>query len=146
MIWLLLQASEQLLKDTLDGREDQVAKSIEAIRESSYAPAYYNDEQALRYVIRFAYIVCVDQFLRIEELPSGKGVADVVYLPRKQSPLPAMVIELKWNKTADAAIRQILNRNYPQILKEYIGEIVLVAISYDEKTKKHSCRIIRERL
>ena len=145
-LYQLVQASEQLLKDTLDGREDQVAKSIEAIRESSYAPAYYNDEQALRYVIRFAYIVCVDQFLRIEELPSGKGVADVVYLPRKQSPLPAMVIELKWNKTADAAIRQILNRNYPQILKEYIGEIVLVAISYDEKTKKHSCRIIRERL
>ncbi len=142
----LVQASERLLTDTLDGREERVANSIEAIRESSYAPAYYNDEQALRYVIRFAYIVCVDQYLRIEELPSGKGVADVVYLPRKQSPLPAMVIELKWNKTADAAIRQILDRNYPQILRDYTGNIILVAINYDEKTKKHSCKIIKERI
>ena len=57
-----------------------------------------------------------------------------------------MVIELKWNKTADAAIRQILNRNYPQILKEYTGEIILVAINYDEKTKRHSCRIMKERI
>lgn len=42
-----------------------------------------HNEQALRYVIKFAYIVCVDKYMRIEELPSGKGIADVVYIPKK---------------------------------------------------------------
>ena len=54
-----------------------------------------------------------------------------------------MVIELKWNKEADVAIEQIKMNNYPQILKKISGEIVLVGINYDEKTKKHECKIER---
>ena len=50
-------------------------------------------------------------------------------------------IELKWNKTSDGAIQQIKNRDYSGVLKEYGGEILLVGINYDEKSKKHTCRI-----
>lgn len=141
----LVNNSLALLKDTINGDEGAVAKRIEEIRESDYAPNFYNDEQALRYVIKFAYIVCVDKYLDVQELPSGKGVADVVFMPKRYTLDPAIVVELKWNKSSDAAIKQIKNRNYPAILKEYGGDILLVGINYDEKTKKHSCKIERIR-
>ncbi len=139
----LISRSCRLLEDTIAGNEEAVAKAIEETRGSEYAPTYYNDEQALRYVIKFAYIAALEQYLKVEELPSGKGIADVVYLPKRRSLLPALVVELKWNKSSEGAIRQIKERNYPAILKDYDGEIVLVGISYDVKTKAHSCLIER---
>jgi hypothetical protein len=141
----LIQTSDLLLKATLRQDEETVAEAIEAAHSAGTAPLFYNDEQALRSVIRFAYISCVDEFLRIEELPTGIGYADVVYIPKKGSAMPVMVVELKWNRSADSAIDQIKNRNYPQALEDYGGDILLVGISYDDKTKKHSCRIERTR-
>lgn len=110
---------------------------------SEHPPLFYNDEQALRNVIRFAYISCIDEFLRIEELPTGKGYADVVYLPKKGSGMPILVIELKWDKAADSAIDQIRDRDYPQVLEGFGSEILLVGISYHVKSKKHDCVIER---
>ena len=139
----LISRSRRLLEDTIAGNEEAVAKAIEETRDSEYAPTYYNDEQALRYVIKFAYIAALDQYLKVEELPSGKGIADVVYLPKRRSLLPALVVELKWNKSSEGAIRQIKEWNYPAILKDFDGEIVLVGTGYDAKTKSHSCVIER---
>ncbi len=142
--WIeLLGRSEKLLEDTIAEDAQAVAKAVEEIRDSQYAPTYYNDEQALRYVIKFAYIAALEQYLKVEELPSGKGIADVVYLPKRKSTLPALVVELKWNKSSEGAIRQVKERNYPAVLKDYGGEIVLVGISYDAKKKAHSCVIER---
>ncbi len=142
--WMeLLGRSEKLMEDTIAGNEAAVSEAIEKIRETQYAPTFYNDEQALRYVIKFAYIAAIDRYLKVEELPSGRGIADVVYLPKHRSPLPALVIELKWNKSSEGAIRQIKDRNYPAVLKEYGGEVMLVGINYDEKKKEHSCVIER---
>lgn len=137
----LITASEQLLKDTLAGNESAVAETIERVRETNYAPMYYNNEQSLRYVIKFAYIVCVDYYLKVEELPTGKGVADVVFIPNRDTALPAMIVELKWDKGADTAIEQIKANKYPTILSGYCGEVVLVGINYDDKTKEHNCKI-----
>ncbi|MBQ3665097.1 MAG: hypothetical protein II919_03210 [Lachnospiraceae bacterium] len=55
--------------------------------------------------------------------------------------LSAIIIELKWNQSATGAIAQINNKNYPQILKEYTDDILLVGISYDKKNKEHTCLI-----
>jgi hypothetical protein len=137
----LIQTSDRLLQATLAMDGETVANAIEEAHSAGTAPLYYNDEQALRSVIRFAYISCIDEFLRIEELPSGIGYADVVYLPKKGSDKPIMVVELKWNKTAKGAISQIKNRNYPQILVGFGSDILLVGVNYDEKTKKHTCVI-----
>ena len=94
--WIeLIGRSRKLLEDTIAGNESAVARAIEKIRNTQYAPTFYNDEQALRYVIKFAYIAAVDQYLKVEELPSGKGIADVVYLPKRRSMLPALIVELK---------------------------------------------------
>ena len=80
-----------------------------------------------------------------EELPAGSGYADVVYLPKRNSMLLALVVELKWNQSADGAIRQILDRRYPEALKGYGGDILLVGISYEKEApagkRTHQCRI-----
>ncbi len=108
---------------------------------SDYAPTFYNNEQALRYVIKFAYITCVDKYLEIQELPSGKGIADVVFIPKRNTAYPAMVVELKWNKADTAAISQIKKKEYPEVIKDYGGDIVIVGITYDDKSKSHDCKI-----
>ena len=137
----LIQNSDYLLEQTLSGNEKAVANAMEEAHSAGTAPLYYNNEQALRSIIRFAYISCIDEFLKIEELPSGKGYADVVFLPKKNSSMPVLLIGLKWNKTADGAINQIKNNNYPLVLNDYSENILLVGINYDVKTKKHSCKI-----
>ena len=99
--WMkLLSRSRKLLEDTIAGKAESIAEAIDAVRQTQYAPTFYNDEQALRYVIKFAYIAAIDQYLKVEELPSGKGIADVVYLPKRKSLLPALIVELKWDKSA----------------------------------------------
>lgn len=137
----LIQNSDQLLEATLNMDEDAVAAAIETAHKTGTAPTFYNNEQALRSVIRIAYISCVDEFLKIEELPSGHGYADVVFFPRKASSMPLLLIELKWNKTDKGAIGQMKEKDYPQALKDYGGDILLVGINYDAKSKKHTCKI-----
>jgi hypothetical protein len=137
----LIQNSDRLLDATLRMEAETVAEVIEEAHSAGTAPLFYNDEQALRSVIRFAYISCVDEFLRIEELPSGIGYADVVYLPKNGSAMPIMVVELKRNKSAEGAVSQIKNRNYPQALEGFGSDILLVGVNYDEKSKKHTCMI-----
>jgi hypothetical protein len=141
----LIQNSDRLLQATLAMDSETVATAIEEAHSAGTAPLFYNDEQALRSVIRFAYISCIDEYLRIEELPSGIGYADVVYLPKKNSNKPIMVVELKWNKTAEGAITQIKNRNYPQVLEGFGSEILLVGVNYNEKSKEHTCVIEKYR-
>ena len=77
-----------------------------------------------------------------KEVTSGKGFADVVYIPYVPD-MPALVIELKHNKCADSAFSQIKDKKYFDSLNHYTGDLLLVGINYDEKTKEHECRIER---
>lgn len=72
----LIRNSDYLLEATLNMDEEAVAAAIEEAHRASTSPTFYNNEQALRSVIRIAYISCVDEFLKIEELPSGHGYAE----------------------------------------------------------------------
>ena len=139
-----VRESEQLIKDTVCGNEEAVAGQIEKIHEEE-ASLYYNNEQALRSVIKRAYFSYGDEYIMFEELPAGAGCADIVYLPRKDSVLPALVIELKWNQSAESALKQIRERRYPEAIRGYGGDILLVGISYDKEApagkRKHQCRI-----
>ncbi len=139
----MIKDSDQLLKDTLAGNCEAIAKAISDIHDREYAPTFYNNEQSLRYVVKMAYISCVDQYAKIEELPSGHGIADIVFLPKRTSQLPSMIIELKWNKSEEGALRQIHEKNYPKVLEAFGGEILMVGISYDEKSKVHRCGVER---
>lgn len=81
--------------------------------------------------------------MMVRELPTGKCFADIVLLPRPASSKPAIVLELKCNQSADTAIAQIHEKRYAGILKDYVGEVVLVGINYDRVTKQHGCKIER---
>lgn len=135
--------SEQLLKDTLAGNEESVAKAIETVHQDNTSILQYNDENALAYVVSLAYQTAHQYYKFFRELPAGKGFADIVLVPYPNVDKPAIVIELKYNKSAEGAIKQIKERQYGEALKGYAGEIVLVGINYDKKTKNHECTIER---
>lgn len=82
-------------------------------------------------------------FIPIREMPAGKGFADFIFLPKTEyiNEVPALLIELKWNKLENTAIQQIKDKNYTEALERYTDDILLVGINYDKKTKKHQCLI-----
>ncbi|MDD6977453.1 MAG: AAA family ATPase [Prevotellaceae bacterium] len=139
-----LAASEKLLAYTLEGNEDAVAKGIELAHDENTSILSYNDENSLACVLSIAYYFAKNDYVWHRELPTGKGFADIVLIPRKNINSPALVIELKYDKDADTAIRQIHSRNYMGKVSEYAGEVLLVGINYDKNGingKKHTCKI-----
>jgi hypothetical protein len=133
--------SERLLKLTWNKEADEVAQYISDVHMQNTSILQYNDENSLSCVITLAYYNAVNDYTVIRELPSGLGFADIVYLPKKYSDKPAMLIELKYNKSAKAAIDQIKEKKYPKSLQNYKGNLLLVGINYDKETKEHSCII-----
>lgn len=102
----------------------------------------YNDENSLSCTINLAFYFAREYYTIVRELPSGKGFADICFIPRKiHSEKPAVIIELKWDKDAKGAIEQIKERHYVETLKEYKGNLLLAGINYDKKSKKHECVI-----
>lgn len=161
-IMRILKASDKLLKDTLDGDGDSVAKGLDQAHTEVASILTYNMEEGhsdensqflsdeflgknLLVVIELAYYSARKDYRLIRELPSGKGFADVVFLPLPAVKKPALVVELKYDMTANAAIQQIRDRHYTQALEGYTGEILAVGINYDrdDANKHHSCVIER---
>ena len=126
-----LEESDRLFLNTLQRDEEAVAAQIEKVHAEETSPIHYNREESLRSVIKLAYYTYRDNYLQWEELPAGVGYADIVYLPKRSSGWPALVIELKWNESAEGAIEQIRKKRYPDALKGYGGEVLLVGINYD---------------
>jgi len=136
-----LQQSEQLLQDTLDGNAEAVARGIESVHDDTTSILSYNNENSLVCVLNIAYYYARNDYIIHRELASGKGFADLVFIPRKHVDKPALVIELKYNKDADAAIDQIHRKQYPKKLAEYTNNLLLVGINYDKQQKTHECHI-----
>ena len=87
----------------------------------------YNDENALSYTISLALYAARNYYSVYRELPTGKGFADMVFIPRKKFPdKPALVVELKWDKSAKGAISQIKQKQYCKSLEEYAGNMNLL--------------------
>ena len=138
-----LQASEQLLQDTLDGDEEAVARAIDAAHDENTSILSYNNENSLACVLSIAYYYARNDYVMHRELASGKGFADIVLIPRKNVESPAIVVELKFRQDADAAIDQIKRRQYPAKVAQYTKDLLLVGINYDRDTKQHTCHIER---
>ena len=149
-----LNASECLLADTLDMNEEAVARGIELTHDEETSILSYNDENSLACVLSIAYYYAKNDYIMHRELATGKGFADLVFIPRRNVDSPALVIELKCNKSADATIDQIKRKQYPAKVAEYLSpspseegqceaSILLVGINYDRDTKTHTCRIER---
>ena len=136
-----LEQSERLLQATWDGDSETVADILDAVHSENTSILTYNDENSLSCVISLAYYNAVKEYTKIREFPTGKGFADIVYLPKKHSDKPAMIIELKYDKSAEGAITQIKDNKYVESLKEYHGNLLLAGINYDKASKKHECVI-----
>lgn len=136
-----LGKSEQLLQATLDGDEEVVARGVDAAHDENTSILSYNNENSLACVLSIAYYYAKNDYIMYRELPSGKGFADIVLIPRKHVDSPAIILELKVNKDADSAIAQIKRKQYPAKVAEYTDRLLLVGINYDRDTKQHQCRI-----
>lgn len=136
-----IRNSEDLLKATLAMDAATVSKGIDAVHMEHSSVLSYNNENSLSCVVTLAYFSAQKEYTFIRELPTGKGFADIVFLPRRFSDKPAMIVELKWDKSADGAISQAKSRQYSKALEEYAGNLLLVGINYDKKTKLHQCVI-----
>ena len=136
-----IKQSERLLAETINGNSEAVATAIDAIHADNTSILQYNDENSLACVLTIAYYTAKRSYMMVRELPAGKGFADLVLLPRPSCKQPAVVLELKYNQSAETAITQIHNKRYPDALKSYTGDVVLVGINYDKQSKQHDCRI-----
>ena len=138
-----IQNSKNLLSATISGNEQAVVQAIDLAHDEHTSILSYNDENSLACVLSVAYIWAKNEYVIHREYATGKGYADLVMIPRRNVSKPAMVIELKFNHSADTAIDQIKRKEYPAKLAEYTGEILLVGINYNKDTKQHTCLIER---
>lgn len=140
----IIEESKELLDRTIHGDEEAVARALDASHIHVTSNRSYNNEGALQSAIYLAYIYALNKYTVIKEMTTGKGFADVVYIPLKPDLCtPAMIIELKHNKCAESAIDQIRNKQYFESLSHYKGNLIFVGINYDEASKTHECRIER---
>ena len=136
-----LESSRKLLEALWAMDADAVAAGIERAHEEM-SILRYNDENALSCTIHLAFYFAREYYTMVRELPAGKGFADVCLIPRKQHlDKPAIMIELKWDKSAAGAIEQIKEKRYGNALKDYQGNLLLVGINYNKTTKMHECVI-----
>ena len=138
------QESENLLDATLDLNGSEVAKQIEKIHNEYVSVIQYHNENSLSSVLTLAYLSAMQYYFKpIRELPTGRGFADFVFIPKPEysASYPAMVVELKWNKDSATALQQIKDKQYPESILNYTGDILLVGINYDKGTKEHQCMI-----
>jgi hypothetical protein len=130
----------QLVKSTIEGYADAVAKALDKSHEQICNNLNYNNEGTFQSVICLAYFYANTQYTIVKEMPAGKGVADVVMIPYVPN-IPALVIELKRNKCEQTALNQIRAKNYGAALEKYSGDLLFVGVNYDGTTKEHKCII-----
>ena len=138
----IIDVSKKLLEATYNLEGEAVAKSLEKSHELLTSNLSYNNEQSMQSAIMLSYFYAYDYYTILPEVTTGKGYADIVMVPFLPN-IPALVIELKKDKVVGGAIEQIKEKDYPSRLSEYVGNTLLVGISYDSKTKKHTCIIER---
>ena len=140
----IIEASKELLKETIAGNEKAVEEALDISHIHVASNRSYNNEDVLQSAIYLAYIYALNRYTCVREMTAGKGFSDVTYIPIHPAPeRPAIIIELKKDKTAESAIAQIREKKYFESLKQYQGNLLFVGIDYDEDKKTHSCRIER---
>ena len=146
-VYDLIKNTDVLLNDIWSLNSEAVAKIFDEAHQDHTSILTYNNENSLANVIAISlFLSTTNTYNVVRELPTGKGYADLVYLPKSGVNKPALLIELKFDKSALTAITQIKEKNYLQFFKDYKGEVLLVGINYSKGTKTHQCIIERAKL
>ena len=136
----MIRDSDKLLYLAQNGEADEVAAALDKAHTEVTSALNYNFESSLQAAIIFAFYTARTKYTIIQELPAGYGFADIGFIPIDKKD-PAMIIELKCNHDADTAIKQIKNKNYPQVFENYLDNLILIGVNYDKSTKVHECVI-----
>ena len=136
----MINASKQLVESTIEGDGETVAAALDAAHSEICNNLSYNNEYAFQSAIGLAYFYANLKYTVVREMPTGKGVADIAFIPYVPN-TPALIVELKCNQCAQTALDQIKAKNYRQCLSQYTGDLLFVGVNYDRETKKHECRI-----
>ena len=146
-VYDLIKNTDVLLNDIWSLNSEAVAKIFDEAHQDHTSILTYNNENSLANVIAISlFLSTTNTYNVVRELPTGKDYADLVYLPKSGVNKPALLIELKFDKSAQTAITQIKEKNYLQFFKDYKGEVLLVGINYSKDTKTHQCIIERAKL
>ncbi len=146
-VYDLIKNTDVLLNDIWSLNSEAVAKIFDEAHQDHTSILTYNNENSLANVIAISlFLSTTNTYNVVRELPTGKGYADLVYLPKSGVNKPALLIELKFDKSALTAITQIKEKNYLLFFKDYKGEVLLVGINYSKDTKTHQCIIERAKL
>ncbi len=138
-----IRRSESLLKAILELDATTVATLIQDVHNSpAVALLDYNNEESLTYCVMTGLLwSTLGKYISHREEQAGKGRADLVYEPTIKGTSPLILIEFKYDDSAEDAIKQIKEKEY---FKRYAGQyrnIILVGINYSTKTKDHQCLI-----
>ena len=139
-----LNESQNLLQAILDGNAEAVAQGVDAAHDENTSILSYNNENSLACVLAIAFYYAKNYYTFHRELPTGKGFADLVLMPHKNVNMPAILLELKYNQSADSALSQIKRKEYQGKVAQYSGHAILVGINYDRTTKQHECHIEKQ--
>ena len=146
-VYYLIKNTDVLLNEIWSLNSEAVAKIFDEAHQDHTSILTYNNENSLANVIAISlFLSTTNTYNVVRELPTGKGYADLVYLPKPGVNKPALLIELKFDKSAQTAITQIKEKNYLQFFKDYKGEVLLVGINYSKDTKTHQCIIERAQI
>jgi hypothetical protein len=138
----IIKASEELLEQTYLKNSAAVAAALDETHIHVTSNRNYNNENALASAVYIAFVHALNYYNCFKELTTGKGFADLVYVPVEKDPEhPAMIFELKHNQSTGKALQQIQSKQYFEALDNYKGHLLFVAINYYQDTKKHECEI-----
>ena len=138
-----IKRSENLLKAILELDGTTAAALIQDVHNSPAVTLLdYNDEESLTYCVMTGLLwSTLGKYISRREEQAGKGRADLIYEPAIKGTAPLILIEFKYDCSAEEAIAQIKTQEY---FKRYTGQyrsIIIVGINYSTKTKDHQCLI-----
>ena len=138
-----IKRSENLLKAILELDGTTVGQLIQDVHNS---PAVilldYNDEESLTYCVMTGLLwSTLGKYISRREEQAGKGRTDLVYEPILNGTTPLILIEFKYDGSAEEAIAQIKKQEYFKRYTRQYRDIIIVGINYSTKTKDHQCLI-----
>lgn len=146
-VYRLANESKRMLAATLCGDTDTMAEILEFAHNTESPIFSYNSEIELSAVVNLVYLSARDKYRMEREDKAGRGYVDFIFYPDRKN-ADAFIVELKIDSTPDDAIRQIKAKDYALAFKGtlgakqiYTGRVLAVGISYNKKTKKHSCKV-----
>jgi len=141
----LARESGRMLAATKNGDTETMVQILEYAHNTESPLQYYSNEAELAAVIRLVYLEARDLYRIEREDKAGIGYVDFIFYPMIRSD-DCIILELKVDKPAKEAVRQIKERRYDLKFRGklgeepmYTGRILAVGMAYNKQDKRHSC-------